>query len=114
MIRVGVQGTYGFAPRVATPWVGAGLGYEWSLVHWEVQGEGLSERADVTARGAELANVQAGLDWPVARRVSLGPFAMVTLGRYTRIASSSSSLTAGGERTVHLWSEIGIRVGFDL
>jgi hypothetical protein len=111
--RVGLQAVFEFEPGAAGPWVGAGLGYEWNKAHVELDGG--NGGADVTAQGPELLKLQGGVDWKLARGVSAGPFAMISLGRYDRVEATDPWFTAAGEAgQIHVWTEIGLRCRFGL
>lgn len=107
--RVGVQVDYRFARPSATPWVGLGVGYEWASL--EVEGPGGEVKLSV--KGFELLNLQGGVEWKVARNLSVGPFAMLSIGRY-----SSAEVDGADEdiddKAFHEWLQVGVRGRFDL
>src|SRR6266545_2924093 len=78
--RLGVQATWSFAPiSGAEPWAGVGTGYEWASAS-RVRG---GTSVDTRWRGLELAEAQGGVEWRVARRLAVGPYLLVGLGRYS-------------------------------
>jgi len=88
-IRAGLEASYHYLPDTwYDPWVGAGLGYEWSSVSLSNghagPGSGF-DRIDLAASGFELVNLQAGLDIHVTSQFSVGPFASFSVNRYDHI-----------------------------
>ena len=64
--------------------------------------------------GLELARLSGGLDFRLKRGFGLGPYAMVSIGRYLRqhteirnVETSSSSI---GSPATHAWIGIGLRM----
>lgn len=84
--RAGLQGQYHLFPdsRGARPWLGMGMGYE--LVRWgfrgENEGDGQEGEESYTVLGWELVNFQFGVDFPVADKVTAGPFTAFTLSEF--------------------------------
>lgn len=108
-VRLGVQATYTLPPPLPF-WVGAGIGYEWS----KLTAEGGGESIDVKFRGWEVLNLQGGLDFLASPLLRVGPFMMLSLGRYDH--GSASGFGGGSIETkkMHEWIEIGVRGMFDL
>ncbi|GAO04225.1 hypothetical protein [Anaeromyxobacter sp. PSR-1] len=111
-IRAGAQALYRLAPRASlSPWLGAGIGYEW------IQStRGLPGDARVNMNGVEWLNLQAGADVAATSGLRIGPFAMASLGRYGTAEArqhwpfpSSRTELADAQR-FHGWVQIGIRV----
>ena len=106
-MRFGVEVLYNFAPTaLLQPWAGLGFGYE--TLSRSISGD------DTTARGFELFNLQAGVDFGLGKGLTIGPFASYQLlGKYT-------SFTAGGltndyaNTTGHSWLQVGLKAGFKL
>ena len=106
-MRFGVEALYNFAPTaLLQPWAGLGLGYE--TLSRSRSGD------DTTARGFELLNLQAGVDFGVAKGITIGPFASYQLfGKY-------SAFTAGGisndyaNTTGHSWLQVGLKASYKL
>lgn len=109
VLRVGVQGAWHFDPfRQIHPWAGAGLGYEWSRYRVRDGGDTLR----VTLHGLELLQLQGGADWTIGARFTVGPFAAVSLGRYTRLdVKSPYGDSSGGapSKALHTWIALGVR-----
>ncbi len=89
-------------------WVGVGLGYEWLNIS-----ETLGRQTFVqTFSGPELLNLQAGVDFAVGSHMRLGPFAQLTVGRYTVVAEDASNgaepLAPPG-RALHQWLSVGVK-----
>jgi hypothetical protein len=109
VVRAGIQVTRTFSQwRGAEPWAGLGAGYEWATESRTSAGH------EVTTgwRGFELLAVQGGLDWRVARAVSVGPFLLVGGGRYSTVeldTGTSSDSTDLERKAVHAWIHVGIR-----
>ena len=112
VMRLGVEAIYTFQqPGGFVPWLGAGLGYEWSKVHAE--GNGIS--FDINASGFEFLNLQGGGDWKLSSKFKMGPFVQLSLGQYSNVDGSGdvvvNDLTS---KKVHEWFQIGVRGAFDL
>jgi hypothetical protein len=90
------------------PWVGAALGWEWSAV----EGKDATGSSSVSVNGLE-AGLQAGGDWRVARRVSVGPYMMVGLGRY-RSGETAAGGGAIADPATHGWLGLGVTGRFDV
>lgn len=111
-MRLGAQATYTLPPPLPF-WVGVGIGYEWSKV--ELSGGGQS--GEVKFRGMELLNLQAGMDFLATPILRFGPFAMLSMGRYSTAESTGALAgpsTSIPEKKVHEWLQIGVRGMFDL
>jgi hypothetical protein len=115
-VRLGVQLHYHIAPRSeANPWVGLGLGYEWMSLGVEAEGQ----EAVFTSSGFEFLNLQAGLDFRLARHLFAGPFVSVSLGQYDEVsvdcdgvlcsALGASTDTEIDDTAIHGWVVLGLR-----
>lgn len=113
--RVGAEATWTFRASHPglEPWVGAGAGYEWTTRRSERAGA----ETEWAYRGVELASLQGGADFRVGRRIAVGPFALLSIGRYQRVRLDTpveeGSREIGG-KSFHGWLEIGLRGTFDL
>lgn len=108
--RLGVQVLRSFgAIRGFTPWVGGGAGYEWSTLSASPS----SGRVHATIRGWEYLNLQVGADYPAARRLSVGPYLLVSIAEY-----GEGELGGEGgdirDRSLHAWLGLGVRGTFEL
>lgn len=101
--RVGAQLEYTFKSASMAPWVGAGIGYEWASI--------TDDDAELKFSGFEYLNLQGGLDWRVGGKAMVGPFALVSFGRYSTFADED---IPGEAKTFHQWFQIGVRGQFDL
>ncbi len=110
VLRFGVQGTWHFWQRgVVLPWFGAGLGYEWSRYTLERSGS----RLEVNMRGVEFFNAQGGFGYVVSDKLSVGPFAQVSLGHYNALSVASplgDSFGTPPSGSVHAFFTCGLRV----
>jgi outer membrane protein len=106
--RVGLQATWTFArPRGPAPWAGVASGYEWI-------GEDRRQGGTVTTRyrGFEVLAVQGGAEWRLWDRVALGPYALLSVGRYARYALDTGlaqTSVAIPDRAIHAWFHVGVR-----
>ncbi len=109
LLRLGLQVDYRFLGGSATPWIGAGIGYEWLRIRIDNNGS----RSELKLHGAELLNLQGGVEWKLGGPFSLGPFAMLSIARY-----SAAEIDGDGEdlddKGLHQWLELGVRGRFDL
>jgi hypothetical protein len=107
-VRAGVDlQLHPIGAAVIEPWVAVGFGYEW-LTYSESSG-GLS--ADLGVRGFEFASVEVGVDFAVATRIRVGPFATLALGQYEHVDVSGSvnASSSIANQTLHEWVMLGIR-----
>jgi hypothetical protein len=92
-------------------WVGYGFGFTSASQTISDQGR-YSETS--TAQGLELARLTGGLDFRVKRGFGLGPFVMLSLGRYTHQRTEITNLerSAGdiANPAVHGWLSLGLRM----
>lgn len=114
VLRLGLQLDYAFknVSPTMTPWVGAGIGYEWATL----KGEAGGEEATTTYKGFEFLNLQGGVDWKVGQ-FSIGPFAMFSIGQYGKVDIETPLGDDSGDienTAMHEWLQIGVRGRFDL
>jgi hypothetical protein len=114
IVRAGVQGLYhlNLASRIE-PWVGLGLGYEYTTYSGTIGNIGFSG----TASGWEFVNLQVGGDVPLGQGMAVGPFIGFTLARYDSISGTLGDLTGSSDLTnptLHEWLLIGARFVFSL
>jgi outer membrane protein W len=109
--RLGVQGAYNFKPGAQfDPWVGLGAGYEWASLDVEAG----TEEASMTFSGIEFATLQAGADYRVAPRFTVGPYLSMSLGRYSDLSTDGGFEGDIEEEAFHQWLQFGFRGTFDL
>ncbi len=110
--RFGLDLQFHIAPYASPdPWVGVGFGLEWLSTHaYDAQ---FGSAADYTWSGVELPVLEAGLDFPVTPKASIGPFIMLSLGTFTDFSvhpdGGGTFHDSIGDRAPHGWFEIGIR-----
>lgn len=111
VFRLGLQGFYTFSQVTGTfvPWLGLGFGWESASDTQELGGE----KFESNYSGFEFLNLQAGGDFKVTEKLSVGPYAMVSFGSYTSYeeGDQSGDITNTG---THEWYGFGIRGKFDL
>lgn len=106
-LRIGVDVAYTFRPRArVSPWLGFGAGFETAKL--TVSQGGSSQ--DFTWKGFELAHVTAGLDLRPFPAVRMGPFANLTVARFTSVDSSFDA----SQGAFHGWLQLGVRAAVDL
>ena len=112
--RLGIQLDYRFAGPSATPWIGAGIGYEWASFEIE-EGDAYLRSS---FKGFEFLNLQGGVEWKTSAQFSIGPFAMLSLARYASGEVESNVLPEGSgdieDKSFHQWLQLGVRGRFDL
>ncbi len=128
VLRYGVEGAYRFSIRSMTPWVGLGIGVEsakeTTTVHIPAVpsvSEAFNGDVDV-GRSTDVigeVNVQGGVEWPIARRLTVGPFVTLTFARYTEATFSPNpwglrTSISSSDRTWHEWLFLGAKGTFDL
>jgi hypothetical protein len=108
--RVGLQAIYTLATTgTLAPWFGVGAGYEWNTLD-----DGFN---DVTYKGWEYLNLQAGGDFRVGQQFWVGPYVMFSLGQYSDVESEGVSGIFDEEiadEAMHQWLSFGLRGKFDL
>jgi hypothetical protein len=124
--RVGLQAAYTFSNASPTflPWVGAGFGYEWGSMTAELGGF----KAEQKARGFEFLNLQAGGDYSVNEKFSIGPYLQFSVAQYSSYETSIptfddttgdflGNVEASGsieDKGLHQWFGFGFRGKFAL
>jgi hypothetical protein len=108
--RVGFELLYHFLPNgQADPWLGYGIGIEVASFS---QKSSVREQT-ITFTGVELAHFMAGVDFPLSKSFSLGPFVDFALGRYTHVKDvidDTTTLDADlSNRASHQWLTLGVR-----
>lgn len=116
-LRFGAQALYtlgSFAPLSPrfVGWAGAGVGYERSAF----KGKAGGVEDATTASGFEL-NLQVGADYKLGERASAGPYLMLSLGEYTKVARERTGLGSREldiGKTLHEWIGLGVAGKFNL
>lgn len=117
--RFGVMGRY-HLPLAwpMAPWVGLGVGYEWGNFSVQQAIFGMTN-TDSNWAGFEFANVQAGADYQIGRRVVVGPFMSVSFGQFrhneTTTMTGMTSTTTDVDlatKSIHEWIMFGARISF--
>jgi outer membrane protein len=106
--RVGLQGTWTFTTAGASePWLGVASGYEW-ITEERRQGGTITSGY----RGFEPLAVQGGVEWRVAPWLALGPYALLSVGRYARYTLDTGLEQASvgiPHPALHAWIHLGVR-----
>jgi len=111
-VRLGIETRYTFTPADSmSGWLGYGLGMTTGSQTISDAGR-YSETS--TARGIEWARLSGGLDFRASHGFGLGPFAMISLGRYTyqRTEINDVETFAGSidKPAFHAWAALGLRM----
>ena len=111
-VRLGLEVRYTFTPADSmSGWLGYGFGMTTGSQTISDAGR-YSETS--SAQGLELARLTGGLDFRLSRGFGLGPFAMVSFGRYTHQKTEINNVvTFSGsidEPAVHAWGALGLRM----
>jgi len=113
VLRLGVEANWQFQPVLALiPWLGAGTGYEWATYKASAGPDTLK----VTLGGFELLRLEAGADYGITSKFSIGPFASYALGRYgsLKVTSPLGNSSGGAPNTgTHTWLAIGVRSAYE-
>lgn len=121
-LRFGVDLQLHLAPyQRVDPWVGIGIGAEFLTVHTGLSttGAGTADTVgDQTFSGLEFPLLEGGLELAASPRFSIGPYAALSLSRYSGVSTSipgfadrSDTIT---DRAYHSWFQIGVKGTFRL
>lgn len=113
-MRLGLEVMYGFNPAGMNPWVSLGTGWQWTNISASLGGE----TAGFTFSGWEYFNVQAGVDFPLSKLFSIGPYLGYFGGTYTNVTGTGSNPVGSQTidsafRTFHGWFQIGAKGTFN-
>jgi hypothetical protein len=111
-LRAGLEGHFQLLPHsTVNPWIGYGIGYEQLTLKQSGDGGG-----SVTNGGPEYARLMAGFDWRMSRGFGLGPFADLSIAKYTRFKDDSPGEENDqgniAKASLHQWLTVGARVVF--
>lgn len=111
-VRAGIEARYTFTPSESSSgWLGYGVGFTSGTQYISDAGR-YSETT--SSQGIELGRVTGGLDFRAKRGFGLGPFGMVSIGRYTHTRTEIRDLvTFSGDiedPDIHLWVGVGLRM----
>ncbi len=110
--RLGAQVHYRFDSQGFIPWVGLGIGYEWSSISASAGGASVDI---VKLDGFEYLNLQIGGDWLVSPNFRLGPYLQFTLAQYENAQIPVLGLSGSIASTaMHEWLQFGVKGTFDL
>jgi hypothetical protein len=106
-VRVGGEVLFNVLPvtHAMSPWIGAGIGYEW--LNGPV--------SDGQLHGMEFFNVQAGVDFRLADHMRLGPYAQFSLGQYSKASATVLGEDVSNDlddKATHEWLNFGIKATF--
>jgi hypothetical protein len=114
--RIGLAVLFRLAPRsLVDPWVGVGVGVE--VMNAQGWNSATSSEFEWSWAGLELPFVEAGLDVRVSQRVVVGPWASMTVARFTSESIEAGSGTTSGkihDRATHGWLSGGIKATLKL
>jgi hypothetical protein len=111
-VHAGIEARYGFAPADSmNGWIGYGFGI--SSANQTISDAG-RYRESTTARGLDLARLSGGLDFRVKRGFGLGPFGIVSVGRFLHTRTEiRDDVTFSGDienKATHAWVMLGLRM----
>lgn len=111
-LHAGLELRYTFAAEEAmSGWLGYGFGFESASQTISDAGR-YSETS--TAAGLELARLSGGLDFRFSRGFGLGPFAIMSIGRFTHQRTEINNVVtfsgALDNPALHVWVALGLRM----
>jgi opacity protein-like surface antigen len=111
-VHGGVELRYTFAPsEPISGWVGYGIGV--TSVSQTISDVGQYSETS-TAQGIELARLSGGVDFRVKRGFGLGPYAVVSIGRFihqrTEVRDTITFSGAIEDPAIHAWLCLGLRM----
>jgi len=127
-LRVGLEGLYRLPlpGRTLVPWLGLSVGAEYVSTSVQVKEFGQISNGTYKWDGPEYLGLQGGVEWPLSPGLAVGPYAALTLSRYTSqslaVSGNGAGVVSGAngrslpsdERTVHSWLMAGVKGTFDL
>jgi hypothetical protein len=111
-VHGGIELRYTFTPaEPLSGWVGYGVGA--TSVTQSISDAGRYDESN-TAQGIEFARLSGGLDFRVKRGFGLGPYALVSVGRFvhqrTEIRNDVTFSGAIPDPALHAWLALGLRI----
>jgi hypothetical protein len=111
-VHAGVEARYYFTPADAmTGWLGYGIGFTSGTQYISDAGRYSESSA---ARGIELGRISGGLDFRPSRGFGLGPYAVVSIGRYTNETTTIRNIETSSadidNPALHAWLTAGLRM----
>jgi hypothetical protein len=108
-VRFGFQAQWHFGARDAIDhWIGIGTGFE----IYDEDVSGMAQRFG----GYEFVNLQVGEDFSLGRRFGLGPFATLSIGKFTGVQHGPSEGPLQdfeiSARSLHFWVIFGLRLSY--
>jgi hypothetical protein len=106
-VIAGIEAQYQILPGgSADPWLGYGVGIESIALS-----TGSNDNNSVTYTGWQFARLSGGVDFRLTRTFGIGPFADLSLGKYSSITQGPISATLANQEQ-HEWLTIGARFVF--
>jgi opacity protein-like surface antigen len=111
-VHVGIEARYTFTPgQRISGWVGYGAGF--TSASQTISDAGRYSETS-TAQGIDWARFSGGLDFRLSRGFGLGPFAIISLGRFTHQRTEINNIvTFSGDiddPAFHAWASVGLRM----
>ena len=117
-LRGGAQAHLHLAPmQKINPWFGLGAGYEFAFAYNVWVNSEAAEKTRRVNHGAEIINVQLGVDYKPNPKFGIGPFVSFSVGRYAMCSTKidTSPVRCDIERRAqHEWLVVGLRTTFAL
>jgi hypothetical protein len=113
-LRIGIESIVYLLPsRRVDPWIGYGIGLETTTLVTEAN----KAVATQSLYGLELAHLMAGFDARISHFVGVGPYADISLGRYSSLHRDQTVAAAAVDDDIahpalHAWVTLGARVVF--
>jgi hypothetical protein len=111
-VHAGIEARYGFAPADSmNGWLGYGFGITTGT---QTISDGGRYRESTTVQGFDLARLSGGLDFRFKRGFGLGPYGIVSIGRYVHTRTEiRDEVTFSGDiddKELHAWVSLGLRM----
>ena len=111
-VHAGFEARYSFMPAESmNAWLGYGVGV--TTASQSISDAGRYDESS-TAQGIDFARLSGGLDFRFGRGFGLGPFAVVSIGRYNHQRTTINNVvTFSGDiddPDMHAWVSLGLRM----